>query len=303
MIEGTFVFSPLNRVLIENFALYGSFLIISGILLNNVICGLLIRPVPIEPSEIAKMEKRNKKANFNKEPESSNKNLINPNDEFDIKPATEIAKSTTHVNLLGLKAKETTSQLAKSDMGLHIKSHNHIMTRPSYLNMMAIVKSTKNVSINDLFSETQSIKSIPKINNDKAEDVEEIQETCTEKLKTFIDFSLFVDPVFMFFAASNFLTSLGFNAPYIYIIDQAISLGFESHTADMFLSAIGISNTVGRLVIGYLGGLKKVNRLYLYSSVLTICGIATVLEPFSPGFAGFLTYAIVFGFTSGNFFK
>ena len=57
---GTFVFSPLNRVLINNFGLSGSFLIISAILLNLIACGLVIRPIPIEPSEIEKLKKKHR---------------------------------------------------------------------------------------------------------------------------------------------------------------------------------------------------------------------------------------------------
>jgi len=68
----------------------------------------------------------------------------------------------------------------------------------------------------------------------------------------------------------------------------------------IFIFKKGISNTIGRIVIGYLGGLKKVNRLYLYSLVLTLCGIATIIEPFFTDFIGLLVYSIAFGFFSGE---
>jgi hypothetical protein len=74
--QGTFVFSPINRILIENFGLSGSFLIIAAILLNNVACGLLIRPVPIEPSEIAKLEKKKKKKYLENKNERAEKLLL-----------------------------------------------------------------------------------------------------------------------------------------------------------------------------------------------------------------------------------
>jgi len=69
----------------------------------------------------------------------------------------------------------------------------------------------------------------------------------------------------------------------------------------MFLFWIGISNTFGRIVIGFLGGLQKINRLYLYSTALTICGIATIVEPFFTDFIGLLVYSCLFGFFSGKF--
>ena len=74
--------------------------------------------------------------------------------------------------------------------------------------------------------------------------VEKQKKTLKDTIKSFIDFSLFYDLIFMFFAASNFLTSLGFNAPYIFIVDQAIFLGIEPHKADILLSAIGMFHLI-----------------------------------------------------------
>ena len=67
----------------------------------------------------------------------------------------------------------------------------------------------------------------------------EEKKSFKEIIQSFIDFSLFYDLIFMYFAASNFLTNLGFIAPYIFIVDQAISLGVEKHKADILLSTIG----------------------------------------------------------------
>ena len=64
----------------------------------------------------------------------------------------------------------------------------------------------------------------------------------------------------------------------------------------------GISNTFGRILIGYLGGLKQINRLYLYSFLLTLCGIATIIEPFFTNFIGLFMYSIAFGFFSGRLY-
>ena len=42
-------------------------------------------------------------------------------------------------------------------------------------------------------------------------------EVSCDSYKKKIDFSLFKDPVFILFTASNFCTSIGFNVPYVYI--------------------------------------------------------------------------------------
>jgi hypothetical protein len=60
---GTFILSPLNRVLEQSYGLQGAFLVKSAIVLNMFVCGCLIRPVPVEPSEIkrAMMRKHQEK--------------------------------------------------------------------------------------------------------------------------------------------------------------------------------------------------------------------------------------------------
>jgi len=40
--------------------------------------------------------------------------------------------------------------------------------------------------------------------------------------KTMMDFSILKDPVFLFFAMSNFLTSIGYNVPYVYLVVSGV---------------------------------------------------------------------------------
>ncbi|XP_033737317.1 monocarboxylate transporter 4-like [Pecten maximus] len=48
---GTFLFAPLIEYLIEHYTWRGSFLILSGITLNLVVCGTLLRPLKFSPQE------------------------------------------------------------------------------------------------------------------------------------------------------------------------------------------------------------------------------------------------------------
>jgi MCP family monocarboxylic acid transporter-like MFS transporter 14 len=43
--------------------------------------------------------------------------------------------------------------------------------------------------------------------------------------------------------------------------------------AGFLLSIVGISNTLSRVVLGYISDKPWVNRLYLYNIALTICGL------------------------------
>lgn len=98
------------------------------------------------------------------------------------------------------------------------------------------------------------------------------QET-KDTLKEMLDFSLFKDVIFIVFTLSNFLTSIGFNVPYVYIVARAKELNLTTDQASYLLSIIGIANTIGRIVLGFIADYPNVNRLWIYNWCLTICGI------------------------------
>lgn len=98
------------------------------------------------------------------------------------------------------------------------------------------------------------------------------QET-KDTLAEMLDFSLFKDIIFILFTLSNFLTSIGFNIPYVYIVSKAKAVGLTDQQGSMLLSIIGIGNTIGRIVLGFISDKPWVNRLTIYNWCLTICGI------------------------------
>lgn len=93
-----------------------------------------------------------------------------------------------------------------------------------------------------------------------------------------MNFDLFHDPVFIVFTISNFCTSIGFNVPYVYLAAQADVLGINKEQASYLLAVIGIANTVGRIILGYLADKPWVNRLLVYNVCLTCCGIGMYNE-------------------------
>jgi hypothetical protein len=92
------------------------------------------------------------------------------------------------------------------------KSHeNALLKSYSSLNFRASMLSLKNINEVGLNEPKKIIIA--------SENKEQTQEN-----KLF-DLKILFNILFLFFAISNFLTSLGFNAPYIYITDQARSHG------------------------------------------------------------------------------
>ena len=55
--------------------------------------------------------------------------------------------------------------------------------------------------------------------------------------------------------------------------DKALDLKIESQDASFLLAVIGIANTIGRILLGYISDKPWLNRLYLYNLTLAIAGI------------------------------
>ncbi|XP_064455597.1 monocarboxylate transporter 9-like [Ornithodoros turicata] len=121
-------------------------------------------------------------------------------------------------------------------------------------------------------------------------------------VREMMNFALLRSPVFVLFAVSNFFTSVGFNVPYVYTKDRAVeALHMTDETASLLLSCIGFSNTVGRVLLGYLSDKPCINRLWLYNANLTICGLATAFSYLAEDTTSMSIYCVIFGATSGAF--
>lgn len=88
--------------------------------------------------------------------------------------------------------------------------------------------------------------------------------------------------------------------PYVYLAAQAEVLGINKQNASLLISTIGAANTIGRIILGYISDKPWVNRLHVYNTCLTICGVATALSAFCTDFWSLAIYASIFGFTIGK---
>ncbi|KAH8398001.1 hypothetical protein KR222_009387 [Zaprionus bogoriensis] len=116
-----------------------------------------------------------------------------------------------------------------------------------------------------------------------------------------MNFSLLKDVIFVIFSVSNFCTSIGFNMPYLYVAAQAETLDISKSQASYLIATIGVANTIGRIILGYISDKPWVNRLLIYNVCLTACGIATAMVPLCQDYASLLVYCSVFGFTIGAY--
>ncbi|KRT78853.1 membrane transporter [Oryctes borbonicus] len=338
---GTFIFAPIITLLLNEYGWRGSMIIISGIVLECIIFGALFRPLEYEPatkiaSDVSKSEIRLKNTSAALDlhisdvslqhlvSETSNIHRPRSMGHFTGTKATFVEQNGNIANGK-LKNNKEVARLAlsqpllmtstQSDGGRRFASQAHLrgpiykrdifyqgslMNIPSYRSKLSLKASGED----ELLERKLSTRRY------SIEEAEEEQVTicgivCSpetkDTLREMLDFSLFKDVIFLLFILSNFLTSIGFNIPYVYIVSRARALDLTHNQASMLLSIIGVANTIGRIILGYISDKPWVNRLWVYNVCLTICGLATAFSAFCLDFLTLSIYASVFGFTIGAY--
>lgn len=333
---GTFVFAPLTAVLIEHYGWKGAMLICAGILLNCVVMGALFRPlesvtldVSIDTDDEDEDEVK-PNGGINGGPKMNIPNIRISSASVtskDVDPLAErrlisdvdrqisssahalpfmsqpsgLHKDPIYKKNIKRHASETMLHRRKH---IHIEEHAHKSPGPMARKDIFYRASLQNIpmykSDHDLY--TQSMLSLPG-------DVDENDVCCCLKccapnvqqsLSEMIDLDLLLDPVFMLFAISNLLTSIGFCVPYAYVPDRAAMHGVTKTNAAFLLAVIGIANMVGRVLFGWIADRERVNRLMLYNSALVLCGLFTAFSIYCDTFVMMVVYCAGFGMFIGE---
>ncbi|XP_037087521.1 monocarboxylate transporter 12-like [Pollicipes pollicipes] len=115
-------------------------------------------------------------------------------------------------------------------------------------------------------------------------------------LAEMIDMSLLRNPLFILICASNVFGMLGFYVPFVYIVDSAMMKGVEPDSAAFLLSVIGITNTLGRVISGFITDFPRVDALFVNNVCLMLSGVCIFLIPFCSSYASFVVVCVAFGF-------
>ncbi|XP_067143093.1 monocarboxylate transporter 12-like [Centruroides vittatus] len=324
---GTFALAPFVEFLVDRYGWKGAMLIVTGIVLNCCIFGGLFRPLEMKSK---KQKQPMKSVLIMKEnPHLSLENGIFKGDKTNLEVRRIRAISfpshsmsdlmPNHPLLMQIAKEECVSERRRmSDSTPHKEtgSNKNLQCNgesphigPLYRKDIFYSGSLLNIpeyrSNPNLYH--SQIISIPK------QETTEIAKSTLTKLfgcskemqdtfKEMMDFHLMKNIIFLMFGFSNFFTNIGFNVPYVYSKDRALETGIAGNEdASFLLSIIGIANTLGRVLLGYLSDKPWVNRLWLYNSCLTICGLSTSLSFLCTDYKSMAVYSIVFGATAGAY--
>ncbi|XP_073997928.1 chaski isoform X2 [Rhodnius prolixus] len=123
-----------------------------------------------------------------------------------------------------------------------------------------------------------------------------------ELLKGMTDISMFGDLHFLLMSLASILLFIWFIVPYFYIADYMTILGYTVEQS-WILSAIGAANTIGMLIMGWMGDRPWVNVTKVYAGCLFATGVFTLLIPFvAKALVPLICVSVGFGmFVSSNF--
>lgn len=307
---GTFIFSPIITRLLANFGWKISMLIIAATVLKCILYGILFRP--LQPEEKRKDNEEVLEAHTLKlieakaDIEATEFELSFENDSIhrphSLSHFSSIPrqKKTFHNGISHESSRLTLSQpmLGQTDRlyqhqhyaSQSLRKHHGLLHRPDVFYQRSLINippfsHRSRLSLQHKYDSTYIRRPLSYVN--PTDDLINKTSICCcippsneikHTMNKMLDLALFKDWIFVLFALSNFLTSIGLNIPYVYIVSKAKTLDLSADEASMLLSIIGIANTFGRIVLGYISDKAWVNRLMVYNWCLTICGVGKYLN-------------------------
>ena len=100
-----------------------------------------------------------------------------------------------------------------------------------------------------------------------------------------------------------YLPLSGIYTPFVFAYEKAISeVGVSKSKASLILSLLGIFNTVGRLIAGWLADRPWSDSLVIYNGSAILSGLLTCLVSVIFSFELLCVYAAFFGFLIGSYY-
>lgn len=120
---------------------------------------------------------------------------------------------------------------------------------------------------------------------------------CLHILLNMLHYKLLLNPAIALFVFSTFTVVMAMYIPFFYFPTKGQVEGLEVFEAEFLLSIIGITNTIGRILAGWLSDRPWMSPFYLYICSLFSSGLAMLLTPFCSNSTSLSFMAAVFGLT------
>ncbi|XP_055939891.1 monocarboxylate transporter 14-like [Argiope bruennichi] len=318
---GTSILAPLVELLVKELGWRGAMVITAGLVLSCCFFGAFFRPLEKKPQVVRRMTNGSIAATSPSLPAikdlrkgSLPNGTIGTNGEICLAPLKVENLKMHSSSLLGINNHSKQSPLHEIRNATSMTlSCGTTSSRRSSLHLRGGPLARKDIFYSGNIPQNSSNLYMYDVKEDVEQEVVNVSmksriinclcpAVMIEAFREMMNFKLMTNIIFLMFGLSNFFTNIGFNVPYVYTKDRAIGLNIANETyASFLISIIGIANTIGRVVLGYLSDRSFINRLWLYNGSLALCGFATAFSSFCLSYEWMAVYAAVFGATSGAY--
>ncbi|CAD5120289.1 DgyrCDS8865 [Dimorphilus gyrociliatus] len=188
----------------------------------------------------------------------------------------------------------------RKPQGVHREDYARPMYRQDIFYSGSIMHIANFTSQPNMGSYVASITAIPAASESGkdsffAKVTSRIPKPVFDVLKEMFNFKMLSNKRFAMVCLANVLGMIGLYVPFIYMKARCLPLGINDEKSSLLLSVIGITNTLGRVISGWLADLKSVDPLLLHNVAILVAGAVSIISTFFKTYALMTVFAAIFG--------
>jgi len=300
----------------------GTFIIVGGILLNLTVCAALYRPLN------QSLKRKNSKVISKTPPSTNSKEVVddsptlNDNSAFcenqiysdntepksclDGESFQNTATATLSfetTSLIGSQHQEPISRTNEcSETAALMGSQNQetsVRTDSLATNFKNAPVSAKNTTYQQTTHNAETgaeISTLPQVISSQPR-----PQNCCAKVASYFDLNLLLRPVFITYLIALTLATMAYLSAQNLVMAHAIDNGVEPYLSVLVLSIVGVSDTLGRILSGFIYDIPFVRRRrgYLYSFILLGSGLSILGWAFCSSFVALAILSVSNGVFNG----
>ncbi|CAN7984380.1 unnamed protein product, partial [Ixodes hexagonus] len=285
---GTFVLAPLIQLLMRTYGWKGTLIVCSGLSLQGVVAGFLMRPLRRASSR----------------PTTESSSSYEPTELLTTRPRSlavyEVSRPGT--------PPDDAQELRLADDGPD-SFQAHVRVRKD-LFYTGSPKEEHRQPVVSFFTTTESSRLesqgpshvVTLVDNRNRLSRMLFSYQMAAAFREMLNFRLFGDPVFLDFAVSRFFCGLGYGVPFLFLASRAgDEFGATQAQGSFLVSLIGLTNVIGRVLVGLTSDKVGKRRLWFYMGCVMTCGVSTILSTLCASQSCLQAYACVYGAAGGGF--
>ncbi|CAC5371212.1 unnamed protein product [Mytilus coruscus] len=311
---GSLVWPVIIRKLLDNYGLQGALLVVSGLILNNVIVGALMRPFLSDPVIEKDSVDSESEADILKIKRNWLKDEISVSVDnvpgYFSKQRYQVEDQEPFMDLIdkSVDIKRSLSYNFFLDKKENEKTKIEIPEKSNYLEERF---TGRNINIDGSLgtpetfwtTHTCSLRSLPQNTSDESsiESNKSKSEFCFNQY--IIDMTVLRNRKLQLFLFVAFFSFCGSGMIITFIPPFARDNGISNDRITILVTIIGGCDLFARFTLAWITDSQKIRRHHIMGFCLGITGVASMLNPLYTNFAAFIGYSVIYGLFGSIYFS